>query len=62
MYFHREWFDTCNPYNGSTILMDNNAACKTIEIITIKVKMFDDIIRTLGEVRHIPKILFPWMH
>ena len=35
---HREWFDTYNSYNGGTVLMGNDAVCKTIGIGTIKIK------------------------
>lgn len=50
MCHYREWFDTYNPYNGGTVLIDNNAACKTIGIWIIKVKMFDGMVRALREV------------
>ena len=36
--------------------MGNNAVCKTIGLGTIKVKMFDGIVRTLSEVRHVPDL------
>ena len=34
--------------------MGNNVACKTVGIGTVKIKMYDGIIRTLAEVRHVP--------
>jgi hypothetical protein len=36
--------------------MGNNASCKVIGIGTIKIKMFDNVVRTLGEVRHVPEM------
>ena len=53
---HKDWFDTYQPYNGGSVLMGNDAVCKTIGIGTIKIKMFDRIVRTLADVRHIPEL------
>ena len=36
--------------------MGNNVACKTVGIGTIKIKMYDGIVRTLAEVWHIPDL------
>ncbi|RVW75411.1 hypothetical protein CK203_062320 [Vitis vinifera] len=35
------------------VLMGNNASCKIASIGMVKIKMFDGVIRTLGDVRHI---------
>ena len=53
---HRDWFDTYKLVNCGFVLMDNNATCKVVGIGTIKIKMFDNVVRTLGEVRHVPKV------
>ena len=36
--------------------MGNHATCKVIGIGTIKIKMFDGIVKTLGSVRHVPAL------
>ncbi|KAL5547991.1 hypothetical protein UlMin_003222 [Ulmus minor] len=50
---HKEWFCTYQPYDVGTVLMGNDASCKVIGIGTVKIKMHDGIVRTLGNVRHI---------
>ena len=50
---HRSWFDTYRSVNCSSVRMGNNASCKVIGIGTIKIKMFDNVVRTLREVRHV---------
>ena len=53
---HRDWFDTYKSVNCGFVLMSNDATCKVVGIGTIKIKMFDNVVRTLGEVRHVPKV------
>lgn len=36
--------------------MQNDAACKVVGIGAIKIKMFNGVIRTLTEVRHVPNL------
>ena len=42
--------------DGGNVLMGNNIPCKTIGIDSIKIRMHDGIIRTLGNVRHVPDL------
>jgi len=35
LYPRKEWFSTYEPFKEGTILMCNNAACKTVEIDSI---------------------------
>ncbi|KAK2976048.1 hypothetical protein RJ640_024776 [Escallonia rubra] len=53
---HKEWFGCLTPCNSGTVLMDNDAVCKVMRIGTIKIKMFDGIVRTLGDVTYIPDL------
>ncbi|KAK3029181.1 hypothetical protein RJ639_038733 [Escallonia herrerae] len=53
---HKEWFDCLTPCNGGTVLMGNDAVCEVLGRGTIKIKMFDGIVRTLGDVRYIPDL------
>ena len=47
---HRDWFDTYKLINCNFVLMGNNVACKIVGIGKIKIKMFDNVVKTLGEV------------
>ena len=39
--------------DGENILMGNSMPCKTIGIDTIKIRMYDGIVRILSNVRHV---------
>ncbi|KAK2987526.1 hypothetical protein RJ640_030195 [Escallonia rubra] len=56
MCAHKEWFDCLTPCKDGTVLMGNDAVCKVMGIGTIKIKIFDGIVRTLGDVRYIPDL------
>lgn len=51
-----DWVITYGEINNGNVLMSNNIACKTVEIGTNKTKMYNGIIRTLIEVRHVPNL------
>ena len=53
---HRDWFDIYKSVNCGSILMGNDATCKVVGIGTIKIKMFDNVVRILGEVRHVLEV------
>lgn len=36
--------------------MGNNASCKVIGVGTIRIKMFDGVVRALGDLRHVPNL------
>ena len=50
---NREWFSTYEPMHRGAVLMGNNASCKVSSIGTVHIKMFDGVVCTLGEVRHV---------
>jgi hypothetical protein len=56
MCSHRSWFSSYQSIDGSVVFMGNDVSCKTVGIGSIKIKMFDGIVRTLMEVRHVPKL------
>ena len=37
-------------------MMGNNASCKIARIGTVRIKIFDGVVRTLGNVRHVPHL------
>jgi hypothetical protein len=53
---NRMWFDTFKSCNAGTVLMGNDARCKAIGLGTIKVRMFDGIVRILTNVRYVPNL------
>ena len=53
---HRDWFDTYKLVNCGSVLMGNNVICKVVGIGTIKIKMFDNVVRTFREVRHVSEM------
>ena len=50
---NRQWFDTFKSCNRGTVLMGNDARCKAIGLGTIRVRMFDGIVRILTNVRYV---------
>ncbi|KAI9196107.1 hypothetical protein LWI28_021066 [Acer negundo] len=56
MCANQDWFDTYEYQSEGEVLTDNNITCKVIGICTIKIKMFDEIVKTLGSVRHVPAL------
>ncbi|KAH9659018.1 hypothetical protein KPL70_023705 [Citrus sinensis] len=53
MTSRREWFHTYELISGGSVYMGNDHALEIAGIGTIKIKMFDGTIRTIGEVRHV---------
>ena len=56
MCHNRDWFATYQSIDGGKVLLGNNAVCKVIRIGSIRIKMYDGIVRTLSDVRHIPEL------
>ena len=38
------------------VLMGNNASSKVAGIGTVRIRMFDGVVRTLGDIRHVPDL------
>jgi len=53
---HRSWFSSYQAIDGGIVLMGNNVSCRTIGVGSIKIRMFDGIVRTWMEVRHVPEL------
>ncbi|KAL9257688.1 Retrovirus-related Pol polyprotein from transposon TNT 1-94-like protein [Drosera capensis] len=56
MYQFRYWFDTLTPCSGGSVVIANDTICKVVWLGTVKVKMFDGVVRTLGDTRYIPDL------
>jgi len=50
---HRHWFLTYDKNSGGSVLMGNDAPCKSIGIGLVQIRMHDGLVRTLTEVRHV---------
>ncbi|KAG8477766.1 hypothetical protein CXB51_027752 [Gossypium anomalum] len=53
---NRDWFTTYETVSGGVVLIGNNASCIIAGVGTIKVKMFDGVVRTLSDIRHVPEL------
>jgi len=52
----RNWFTSYEAVNGSFVFMSNNVSYQTVGMGNIKIKMYDNTIRTLIDVRHVPEL------
>jgi hypothetical protein len=53
---NRDWFDTYMSVNSGIVTMGNGVHCKITSIGNIRIKMFDDVVKTLCDVRHVPEV------
>ncbi|KAK5775922.1 hypothetical protein PVK06_043878 [Gossypium arboreum] len=53
---NRDWYTTYETVSEGVVLMGNNASCKITGVGTIKVKMFDGVVKTLSDIRHVPEL------
>ena len=54
MYPNRNWFSTNETVSKSVVLMGYNSSCRIAGIGAVRIKMFDGVVRTLDDVRHVP--------
>ena len=50
---NKDWFSTYQQIDGGKALLVNSVACKVVRVNIIWIKMHDDIVRTLTDVRHV---------
>ena len=53
---NRDWFSTYETTFKGVVLMGNNASCKIAGNRLVRIKMFDGVVKTLGDVRHVPDL------
>ena len=53
---HRNWFTSYENVNNSSVFMGNNVSCQTVGMGDIRIKMYDNTVRTLTSVRHVPDL------
>ncbi|KAH9727035.1 Integrase catalytic domain-containing protein [Citrus sinensis] len=52
----KEWFTDFNVLESGAVVMGNDQLCRTMGIGTIRLKMFDEMVRELKEVRFVPTL------
>ena len=57
MCSHRSRFSTYQSIYESVVFMGNNIYFKIVGVGSIKIRMFDNIVRTIMEVRHVPELV-----
>ena len=53
MTHNRDWFSTYELMHKGVVLMGNNVSCKVAGIGIVRIRMFDGVVCTLGDVRHV---------
>ena len=53
---NKDWFNTYNSVNSGSVLMGNDVSCKVAGIRNIIIKMFDGVVRTLCDIKHVPNL------
>jgi hypothetical protein len=56
MCSHRNWFISYQFVDEIVVFMGNGIPCKTIWVGSIRIRMFDGIVRELMDVRYVPKL------
>jgi len=49
----REWFSSLEKLDSGVIIMGNDAACQIVGIGTVRIKMFDGVVRDLTDIRYV---------
>jgi len=52
----KEWFSSLEKLDSGVVIMRNDATCQMIGIDTVRIKMFDDMVRNLKDVRYVPQM------
>ena len=53
---HWEWFATYQKIDGRSVSLGDDHPCKVTRIGSIRMRMYDEIIHTLSNVRHVPEL------
>jgi hypothetical protein len=56
MCSHRNWFISYQSVDEGVVFMGNGIPCKTIGVGSIRIIMFDGIVRELTDVIYVPKL------
>ena len=53
---NREMFLDFKEFNGGVVYMSNDSTCKMMRIGSVQIKMFDEVVRKLNDVRYVPDL------
>ena len=53
---HKDWFASYQTVNDGIVLLGDSHSCKTVGVGSVKIKMFDGVIRTLTDVSHVHEL------
>ena len=56
MCSHRNWFISYQYVDEGVVFMRNGIHCKTVGVGSIRIRMFDGIVRELMDVRYVSEI------
>jgi hypothetical protein len=56
MCSHRNWFISYQSVDEGVVFMGNGIPCKTVGVGSIRIRMFDGIVRELTDVRYVPEL------
>jgi hypothetical protein len=56
MCSHRNWFISYQSVDEGVVFMGNGIPCKTLGVGSIRIRMFDGIVRELTDVRYVPEL------
>ncbi|CAN1242735.1 Retrovirus-related Pol polyprotein from transposon TNT 1-94 [Linum perenne] len=54
---NKDWFSNYESVDaGGTVLIGDNSSCKVAGTESVQIEMFEGVVRTLTDVRHIPDL------
>jgi hypothetical protein len=56
MCSHRNWYISYQSIDEGVVLMGNGIPCKNVGVGSIRIMMFDGIVRELMDVRYVPEL------
>ena len=52
----REWFSGLEKLDSGIVIMKNDTAYQMIRVGIVRIKMFNDVVRDLTDVRYVPQM------
>ena len=56
MFPNKDWFFDYQSIDKDFVFLGNNLSFKVLGVGTVRIKMFDGVVRTLTNVRHVPDL------
>ena len=52
----RNCFSTYREIDGGEVMIGNDASCRMAGVGSVMIRMFDSVVRTITDVRHVPDL------